>query len=67
MRAICKMDYGQFERNREYNYSYSYQNNFKKFHVKGQYADSEFTKRQFDTIFTTKLPNKNENKNYNCY
>ena len=67
MKAICKIDYGQFEHNREYNYSYSFENNMKKFHVKGDYGSNEFTKRQFDGIFTNKIPERNENKNYNCY
>ena len=59
MRAICKIDYGQFEYNRCYNYYYSYDNNMKKYHVNGEYGNTEFTKRQFDQMFITEN-NKNE-------
>jgi hypothetical protein len=61
MRAICRIDYGQFEYNKKYNYFYSYENNTKKYFVDGQYGNSEFTKRQFDQMFITE--NKNEQKN----
>jgi len=65
MKAICKVDYGQFEYNKVYNYSYVYQqNNMKKYYVVGEYGDNEFTKRQFDSIFTEKI--LNNNKNFNC-
>ena len=67
MRAICKVDYGQFEYNRTYNYYYSYENNMKKYYVNGEYGNTEFTKRQFESIFTFSENNTNKNKtNFNC-
>jgi len=66
MKAICKIDYGQFEYNKTYNYSYTYINNMKKFYVIGQYSNTEFTKRQFDAIFTSESLVKNKNGLYNC-
>lgn len=65
MKAICKTDYGQFEYNKIYNYSYLYHNNMKKYYVVGEYSDNEFTKRQFDTIFIEKITTNTYNKNYN--
>ena len=65
MRAVCKVDYGQFEYNKCYNYSYSYDNNMKKYHVNGEYGKTEFSKRQFDAIFTSYELDKNK-KNFNC-
>jgi len=65
MRAICKIDYGQFEFNRIYDYSYYYDNNMKKYHVKGEYGNTEFTKRQFEMMFTTETLNKSKNNSYN--
>lgn len=65
MRVVCKVDYGQFEYNKTYDYSYSFQNNFKKYYVVGEYGTNEFTKRQFDAIFEVLIVNKNKNKSYN--
>ena len=62
MKAICKIDYGQFEFNKLYNYSYSYLNNMKKYYVMGQYGSNEFTKRQFDVMFSTEKSNNNGNQ-----
>lgn len=62
MKAKCKVDYGQFEINKKYNYSY--QNNTKKYHVDGQYSKSEFTKRQFDSMFIPENINRNEKNVY---
>ena len=42
--------------NQLYNYT---ENNTKRYHVNGQYGNSEFTKRQFDQMFITEN-NKNE-------
>jgi hypothetical protein len=66
VKAICKTDYGQFEYNKVYNYSYAFQNNMKKYYVIGEYGDNEFTKRQFDAIFQEKITTNIPNKNYNC-
>lgn len=49
MKATCKVDWGQFETNKKYNYSY--QNNTKKYYVIGDYSSTEFTKKQFDVMF----------------
>jgi hypothetical protein len=64
MKAICKTDYGQFEFNKVYKYSYSYENNYKTYYVIGQYSDTQFTKRQFDAIFISEKP-ENKNKSFN--
>lgn len=61
MRAICKLDYGQFENNKTYNYSCTNDN---KFHVDGQYGKTEFNKRQFNALFTLERT-KNPNKSFN--
>jgi hypothetical protein len=61
MRAICKLDYGQFENNKSYNYSYTKDN---KYHVDGQYGKTEFNKRQFDALFSLEK-SKNQNKSFN--
>lgn len=58
MRAICKIDYGQYEFNKTYEYSYTIKNNIKKYFVKGLYGDNEFNQKQFNTIFETKNNNK---------
>ena len=50
MKARCKVDYGQFETNKKYDYFY--QNQTRKYHVDGQYGKTEFTKKQFDVMFT---------------
>ena len=65
MRVVCKVDYGQFEYNKIYEYSYSYQGNMIKYYVIGEYGSSEFNKRQFDAIFNVSTINKNQNKSYN--
>lgn len=62
MRAICKIDYGQFEINKKYNYSLS---EYKKYYVDGLYGKTEFNKRQFDAIFTIEKNKINKNKSYN--
>lgn len=54
MKAKCKVDYGQFEINKNYNYILI--NN--RYHVDGEYSKSEFTKRQFDSMFI--IDNRNE-------
>ena len=64
MKAICKIDYGQFEYNKQYNYFYSYENNTKRYHVNGQYGNSEFTKRQFDQMFITENVKNEQPKNH---
>lgn len=51
MKAICKVDYGQFECNKKYDYKYTFQNNVIKYFVAGDYSESEFTKKQFESIF----------------
>jgi len=51
MVAICKVDYGQFECNKKYNYKYTFQGNVIKYFVVGEYSESEFTKKQFESIF----------------
>lgn len=61
MRAICKLDYGQFEFNKNYDYSYSTD---RKYYVDGQYGKTEFNKRQFDVLFTPETKQK-QNKSYN--
>ena len=58
MKAVCKIDYGQFEYNKSYNYSYLIENNNIKFYVVGQYGDSEFNRRQFEAIFENSIKNK---------
>lgn len=63
MRVICKVDYGQFDLNEIY--TYTFHNN--KYYVVGKYSDTEFNKRQFDSIFKPiNNKNKNENRSYNC-
>lgn len=57
-KAQCKIDYGQFEFNKTYEYSYTIKNNIKKYFVKGLYGDNEFNQKQFNTIFETKNNNK---------
>jgi hypothetical protein len=64
MKAICKLDYGQFEVHKTYDYTYSNQNNFMKFHVEGQYGTTEFNKKQFEGIFN-QIKTQNKNKSYN--
>ena len=68
MKAICKIDYGQFEYNKIYKYSYEYENNIKRYYVIGQYGDSQFTKRQFDVVFTSESSDisRDKNKSFNC-
>ena len=56
MRAICILDWGQFETYKKYKY---YQNKNNKYYVVGDYGDTEFTKKQFDAIFK---PEKNTNQ-----
>lgn len=51
MIAICKLDYGQFEMFKTYNYSYTQKQNKLVFHVEGLYGTTEFSKKQFDTLF----------------
>jgi hypothetical protein len=66
MIAICIVDYGQFEINKKYNYTY--QNNTKKYYVNGDYSNTEFNKRQFDVMFipeTSQKSTKNEKNLYN--
>lgn len=53
-KVLCKIDYGQFEFNKKYEYYYSFQNNIKKYFVKGLYGDNEFNKKQFEAIFEVK-------------
>jgi len=65
MKVVCKTDYGQFEYNKKYNYFYSYLNNMKKYFVKGEYGETEFTKRQFDAIFS-EINSKINKNNFNC-
>jgi len=63
MRAICKLDYGQFEFNKTYDYTYTTD---RKYYVDGQYGKTEFNKRQFDALFTSeKKQNQNQNKSFN--
>ena len=62
MKARCKIDYGQFETNKKYDYSY--QNQTRKYHVDGQYGKTEFTKRQFDVMFVPDNNIKNERNVY---
>lgn len=65
MRAMCKIDYGQFEYNKMYKYSYAFENNNITYYVIGQYGDTQFTKRQFNAIFISEdLKNKNKSFNY---
>lgn len=64
MRAICKIDYGQFEYNKAYKYSYAFENNIIKYYVVGQYGDTQFNKKQFDAIFIAEN-SKNKNKSFN--
>ena len=56
MKATCKVDWGQFETNKRYNYFY--QNNTRKYHVNGEYGKTEFTKKQFDVMF---IPDTSKN------
>ena len=64
MIATCKIDYGQYEHNENYEYYYIYSNNIKKYFVKGRYGENEFTKKQFESIFYQgKLYNINKNFN----
>jgi len=65
MKVACKIDYGQFEYNKIYDYSYSYKNNMKIYYVTGPYSSNEFTKKQFDVIFTPYVYKKH-NINFNC-
>ena len=51
MKIMCKIDYGQFEYNKKYDYKYSFQNNVIKYFVTGEYSETEFTKKQFESIF----------------
>lgn len=67
MKAICKLDYGQFELNKIYDYSYSFENNNIKYFVSGQYCDNEFNKKQFDTLFSPKNKKTTHNINYKQY
>jgi proline dehydrogenase len=67
MRAVCKIDYGQFELNENYKYFFTYENNIKKYFVKGKYSESEFTKRQFDMIFYPEFMSNKLDKNFNTY
>lgn len=60
MKAVCKLDYGQFEVLKTYNFYYSHKDNFKRYFVEGQYGTSEFNKKQFDALFT-QLNNKKQN------
>jgi len=64
MKAICKIDYGQFEYNKTYKFSYKYENNMKKFYVIGEYCNTEFSKRQFEAIFISENTNKSDIYNY---
>jgi hypothetical protein len=64
MKAVCKLDYGQFEVHKTYDYTYSNKNNFMKFHVEGQYGTTEFNKKQFEVIFN-QIKTQNKNKSYN--
>lgn len=57
MRAICKLDYGQFEMYKIYNYFYSQKDNKKIFYVEGLYGTTEFNKKQFDTLFNQIINN----------
>lgn len=67
MKAFCKMDYGQFEMYKKYNFSYVRTDNQIKYFVEGQYSTTEFTQRQFNTLFDKLEKDKNfynsENKN----
>lgn len=47
-RVICKVDYGQFEVNKIYNYS----TKIKSYIVQGQYGETNFNRNQFNTIFS---------------
>jgi hypothetical protein len=61
MTAKCKVDYGQFEINKKYEYYLQNQ----RYYVNGEYSKSEFTKRQFDSMF---IPdNQNKTNNYIKY
>jgi len=60
MTAICKNDYGQFEYNKKYEYSFNNKTN--KYQVTGEYSNIEFTKKQFDSIF---IPKKEDRIIYN--
>lgn len=51
MKAICKLDYGQFEMFKTYNYSYTQKQNKLIFYVEGLYGTTEFNKKQFYTLF----------------
>ena len=51
MKASCKLDYGQFEMYKVYNYHYSQKDNKKIFYVEGRYGTTELNKKQFDTLF----------------
>jgi hypothetical protein len=57
MKAVCKVDWGQFEINKKY--YYSYEKNLRKYYVNGDYEKTEFTKKQFDVIF---IAEKHESK-----
>jgi hypothetical protein len=56
MTAICKNDYGQFEYNKRYKYSFNNKTN--KFQVNGEYSKIEFNKKQFESIFIPRTENK---------
>ena len=52
----CKIDYGQFEANKVYEYTLK----FKNYLVQGQYGESNFNRNQFNAIF---IPIKNSQNN----
>jgi len=53
MKAVCKLDYGQFEIHKTYEYTYSFQNNGIRYSVEGQYGNTELNKKQFEGIFNS--------------
>ena len=59
---MCRVDWGQFEYNKRYDYSY--QNNNKKYYVNGQYGKTEFNKKQFDVVFVPDKVKINEKSLY---
>jgi len=61
MIAKCRIDYGQFEANKKYDYIFK--NNTGRYHVDGLYSESEFTKKQFTSIFIPINQNNLRTKN----